>query len=578
MEEKKLRMTMVTDNRNIRIRSWLQFLLTVAAMIILALVASRIRLRLDFTQDKRFTLSEPTREVLDKIRNDIYIQVYLDGEMPVPMKRLRRSVQEMLDEFRIASGMKIDYEFINPADTKDARQRESQFQELYKKGLYPIDIRNSDEEGGKSQKLVFPGMIINYNGIEVPVNFLNNNQSLSPEQNILNSIEGLEYEMIQTISTITADTIYRIAFIEGQGELAEIEVADITMSLAKYFTIDRGAVNGKPGILDRYAAVIIAKPTTGFTEADKLVLDQYIMKGGRVLWLVEEVSVNTDSLVSGETVGLYKPLNLEDMLFRYGARINPELIQDMDCLVRNFAITTGNEQREIVSAPWVYYPKLAPSQTNPVTKNLNKIKGEYTNTVDTVGLDPAIHKTILLTTSRNSRTLFPPLLIRLKEAEMLPDVNVFNKSKLPVAILLEGIFPSAFKNRMVENISGDRNFRLITESVKTKMIVIADGDVIRNDVQRLATSENPVPLGQDRLTGRMYGNRDFLLNCMNYLVDDYGLMELRSREMKLRLLDKERVKAEKTKWQIINIAGPIAFVLFAGVIYGFIRRRRYTKY
>jgi gliding-associated putative ABC transporter substrate-binding component GldG len=494
------------------------------------------------------------------------------------MKRLRRSVQEMLDEFRIASGRKIDFEFINPADTKNAQQRESQFQDLYNKGLYPVNIQNSDEEGGKSQKRIFPGMIINYNGIEVPVNFLKNNQSLSPEQNILNSIEGLEYEMIQTISTLTADTIYRIAFIEGQGELSEIEVADITIHLAKYFTIDRGAIGGKPGILDNYAAVIIAKPTAEFSESDKLVLDQYIMKGGRVLWLVEEVSVNTDSLVFGETVGLYKPLNIEDMLFRYGVRVNPELIQDMDCIFRNFAITTGDEQRQIVQSPWVYWPRIDPSGTHPITKNLNKIKGEYSNTIDTVGLDPVITKTILLTTSENARTLTPPLMIRLKESEMLPDVNAFNKSKLPVAVLLEGVFPSVFKNRMTESLTGDRSLRLISESVKTKMIVIADGDIIRNDVQRLGTSETHYPLGQDRLTGQMYGNRDFLINCMNYLVDDYGLMKLRSREMKLRLLDRQRIKAEKTKWQIINIAGPVAIVVLAGMIYGFFRRRKYTKY
>ncbi len=569
---------MVTDSKNIRIKSWLQFLLTVAAMIIIAMAASKIRIRLDLTEDKRFTLSKPTLNVLEKIKNDIYIQVYLDGEMPIPMKRLRRSVQEMLDEFRIASGRRIDYEFINPADTKDTQQRESQFQDLYHKGLYPINIQAGDDEGGKSQKIIFPGMIINYNGIEVPVNFLNNNQTLSPEQNILHSIEGLEYEMIQTISTITADTIYRIAFIEGHGELPEIAVADITYHLAKYFTIDRGTINGKQGILDNYAAVIIAKPTVEFNETDKLVLDQYIMKGGRVLWLAEEISVNTDSLIYGETVGLYKPMNIEDMLFRYGARINPELIQDMDCIVRNFTVTTGTEQRQIVPAPWIYFPKLYPSDGHPVTKNLNKVKGEYSNTIDTVGLDPAIRKTILLTTSENSRTLNPPLVIRLKEAEILPDVNVFNKSKLPVAILLEGIFPSAFKNRVIENLTGDKNFRVKTESSKTKMIVIADGDIIRNDVQRLGTSENPYPLGQDRLTEQMYGNRDFLINCMNYLVDDYGLMELRSREMKLRLLDKQRIKTEKTKWQIINITGPVLIVLLAGAIYGYFRRRKYSKY
>jgi len=567
-----------TDNRNIKVSAWLQFLMTTAALILMAAAASQIRLRIDLTEDRRFTLSDPTLRILDRLRNDIYIQVYLDGEMPIPMKRLKRSVQEILDEFNIASGRKIDYEFINPADTKDAKQRELQYQDLYNKGLIPVNIQDSDEEGGKSQKYIFPGMIINYNGVEVPVNFLKNNQFVSPEQNILHSIEGLEYEMIQTISTITADTIYKIAFIEGHGELSEIEVADITINLARYFTVDRGRIGGKPGILDNYAAVIIAGPSAEFTETDKLVLDQYIMKGGKVLWLFEEVSVNTDSLVFGETVGLYKPLNIEDMLFRYGARVNPELIQDMDCAIRNFAISTGAAQRQIVQLPWTYWPRLDPSGEHPLTRNLNKVKGEYSNTIDTVGLDPAVQKTILLNTSGNSRTLTPPLVIRLKEAEILPDENVYNKADLPVAVLLEGIFTSAFKNRMTENISGDGTFRPETESISTRMIVIADGDIIRNDVRRIGTSETHYPLGQDRLTGEMYGNRDFLINCMNYLVDDKGLMELRSREMKLRILDKQRVKSEKVKWQIINTAGPVLLVILAGLIYRYLRKRKYTNY
>jgi len=575
MEEKKLT---ESDGRNIRLKSWLNFILISAAMIIIALAASQVRIRLDLTEDKRYTLSDPTLEILDRLRDDIYIQVYLDGEMPVPMKKLRRAVLEMLDEFMLASGRKIDYSFINPADTKDARQREAQYLDLYNKGLYPVNIQDTDEEGGKTQKRIFPGMIINYNGIEVPVNFLKNNQSLSPEQNILHSIEGLEYEMIQTISTLTADTIYRIAFIEGQGELTDIEVADITYHLAKFFTIDRGAIGGKTGVIDHYAAVIIAGPSSEFSEADKLVLDQYIMNGGKVLFLVEEVSVNTDSLAFGQTVGLYRPVNLEDLLFRYGVRVNPELIQDVDCVFRSFAVTTGAEQRQIIQAPWVYWPKLNPSAGHPITRNLNKIKGEYSNTIDTVGLDPSVKKTIILTTSGNARTLTPPLVIRLKESEMLPDVNVFNRSKIPVAVLLEGVFTSAFKNRMTGSLTGDRNFRIRTESVRTKMIVIADGDIIRNDVQKAGTSETPLILGQDRLTGQMYGNRDFIINCMNYLVDDYGLMELRSREMKLRLLDKQRVKEEKTKWQIINIAGPVVLVLAAGAAYSYFRRRKYTRY
>lgn len=561
---------------DIRLKSWIQFLVTVAFIMVIASVSSLLRIRIDLTGDKRYTLSQPTLKALGDIKNDIYVQVYLDGEMPVPLKRLRRSVREMLDEFRIASGRKIDYEFINPADTKDAVQREAQYTALYNKGLNPVNIQVSDGEGGRTQKMIFPGMIINYNNIEVPVNFLKNNPSVSYEQNILHSIEGLEYEMIQTIATVTSDTIFKVAFLEGHGELPEIDVADITINLAKFFTIDRGSINARPGVLDTYAAVIIADPLTEFSEADKLVLDQYIMNGGKVLWLAEQVEVNSDSLVTGETVGLYRPLNIEDQLFRYGVRINPEVIQDLDCMVIRMSVSAG-EQHQVVPAPWYYYPKLYPSQDHPITRNINKIKGQFVNTIDTVGLDPKIRKTILLSTSDQAKTLSPPLIIRLNEAGQIPDEQTFNKSRLPVAVLLEGVFPSAFKNRMTENLLPDNTIQVKTESVENKMIVIADGDIIRNDVRRLGTTGTPYPLGQDRVTGEMMGNRDFIVNCLNYLVDDHGIMELRSRELKMRLLDRIRIKNERTLWQLINVAGPVLIIIIAGLIYGFFRRKIYVK-
>ena len=230
------------------------------------------------------------------IKNDIFVQVYLDGEMPIPLKKLKRSVREMLDEFRIASGRKIDYEFINPSEGKDAKKRQAHYQSLINKGLNPINIQAGDAEGGSTQKIIFPGMLINCNGVEVPVNFLKNNPSISYEQNILHSVEGLEYELIQNIATLSSDTIYKVAFIEGHGEIPEIETADLTLNLARFFTIDRGVIGGKPGILDKYAAVIIAGPEKEFNESDKLVLDQYIMNGGKVIWLFDEVAVNADSL------------------------------------------------------------------------------------------------------------------------------------------------------------------------------------------------------------------------------------------------------------------------------------------
>lgn len=559
-------------------RSWMQFIITSGAVIVIAAAASLARVRVDLTEDKRYTLSRPTRDVLSGLENDIYIQVYLDGEMPIPLKRLRRTVEDMLEEFRIESDRKVDYEFINPAGSGNISQREEQYEALIAKGLSPMNIISSDEEGGSSQKKIFPGMIFNYNGAEVPLDFLRNDQTLSSEQNILHSQESLEYEMIQIIATLTSDTIYRIAFIEGHGEYMEIEVADVTRNLAKYFTVDRGRIGGRQGILDTYSAIIIAGPTKEFSEEDKLVIDQYIMNGGKVLWLFEEVFVNTDSLAYGETIGVYYPLNLEDQLFRYGARVNPEIVRDMDCMVIPLTVITGPENKQVVPAPWDYYPRLSPKQDHPVTRNLNRVAGKFVNTIDTVGLDPFIRKSVLLSTSENSNTVSPPMRISLKEAELAPDEKEYGKSGIPVAILLEGIFTSAFRNRMTGNLVSESDFRLKDKSTPTKMIVVADADIIRNEITRSGTSSGFFPLSNDRYTGQIIGNRDFIVNCINYLVDDNGLMQLRSREVKLRLLDKPGIKAGKKMWQLINVAGPVLVVVISGLLYSFFRKRKYTRH
>jgi ABC-2 type transport system permease protein len=563
-------------SRKPEVRSILRLVLICSGIVIISSASSVVKLRADLTEDKRFTLSAPTKKILSGIKNDIYIQVYLDGEIPIPLKRLKRSVNEMLDEFRISSRRKIDYEFINPSEGKDEQQRNTQYQTLVNKGLTPINLQAGDGEGGSTRKIIFPGMIVNFNGIEVPVNFLKNNPSVPYEQNILHSVEGLEYEMIQTIATLSSDTIHKIAFLEGHGEIPEIETADITLHLAKFFTVDRGVISGKSRVLDNYSAIVIAGPEQEFNEADKLVLDQYIMNGGKVMWLFEEVSVNSDSLAFGATAGLYRPLNLEDQIFHYGARVNPAIVQDLDCMEIMLKVSGGSANSQLAPFPWVYYPKLHPAQNHSITRSLNKVKGEFVNYIDTVGLDGKISKTVLLSTSEFSRTLSPPVMISLREAELIPDEKTYNKSGMPVAVLLEGIFTSAFKNRMVSTISDNPGLQVKGESVRTKMIVVADADIIRNEVRRSGLQETPVPLGQDKYTMETFGNRDFIINCLNYLVDDKGILDLRSRELKLRLLNTVKVKAEKLKWQLINIAGPVLIVLMAGLMYSYFRRKRYA--
>ncbi|MGI6339523.1 MAG: gliding motility-associated ABC transporter substrate-binding protein GldG [Bacteroidales bacterium] len=568
---------MESSRKNIKLRSWIQFLYISGLIIAFAVVISFLKVRIDLTEDKRYTLSDSTIDILREIDNELYIQVFLDGEMPIPFKRLRSSVEDMLEEFRNASGKKLDYDFINPSGGSSREEREALYKSLISKGLNPVNIQAGDEEGGSSQRIIFPGMIVNYNGAEVPVNFLKNNPLISAEENLLHSIEGLEYEMIQTVAVITSDTIRKVAFLEGHGEYSEVEVADITLNLAKYFTIDRGVIGGMPGILDQYSALIIAGPSREFDEKDKFVIDQYIMNGGKVIWLLEEVNVNNDSLVYGETAALYRPLNIEDQLFRYGARINPVIIKDLDCMIIRLAVMTEGTRQQFVPVPWVYFPLLSPSPDHPITRNINKVKGEYVNFIDTVGLDAAIKKTVLLTTSRYTRSVSPPYIISLREAEETHDEREYNRSNLPVAVLLEGTFQSAFRNRLPDQLYGRTSSPVRIESKETKMIVIADGDITRNEVRRTGNIEAPYPLGQDKYTGEMFGNRDFIVNCLNYLIDNNGIMELRSRELKSRLIDKPRIKREKLKWQAVNVVFPVLFVILSGIAYSYFRKRKYTR-
>lgn len=565
---------MISISSQIRRGAWMRFLTVFFAASAIAFLLSQINARVDLTGDKRYTLSPQTKTILSELKNDVYLQVYLDGEMPVQFKKMRRSVREILDEFRIRSHGRVGYDFINPSEGNDLKQRNDRQVELSNKGLAAINVQAGDDEGGTTTRVIFPGMIVNYNGIEVPVNFLKNNRALSGEQNIANSIEGLEYEIIQTIATLAADTIYKIAFTEGHGEFDEYQVADITIALAKFFTVDRGIIGGRAGILDGYSAIIVAGPTESFDEKDKFVIDQYIMNGGKVLWLADMVYVNTDSLTMGETMAMYKPIGLGDQLFRYGARINPVLVQDIESMVIPMKVLGPTGETQMISVKWPYYPLLVPSVSHPVTRNINRVKSEFVNSVDTVGLDPSIRKTILLSTSPASRISTPPFIISLSEAGLPLQKFDFNRGTVPVAVLLEGAFQSVFRGRIIPGVNEGRSIRETGEP--TRMIVVADGDIIRNEVSYNSGSPVPQMLGLDRYTDQVYGNKDFIINCLNFLVDDNGLMELRSRELKLRLIDQPMVRKNLLLIRIINILVPVLLVALAGVIYGVIRKRNYT--
>ena len=533
--------------------------------------------RIDLTSEKRHTLSESTKSILSDLPGETFIQVYLEGDLDIGLKRLKFAIRDMLDEFRVYSGRKVTYTFINPSEDSDQKKRNEIHQDLYNRGLRPTNVQSLDQEGGATQKIIFPGAIVNFNGLEMPVNLLSNNPRLSASENLNRSIEGLEYEFIQAIQSITSDTIYKLAFIEGHGELFEPEVEDISRALSRFYTIDRGVMGGHPGILDEYAAIIIAKPTENFQEADKLVLDQYLMKGGTILWLIDPVAVDLDSLMySTITMAFNRDLNLDDLLFKYGVRLNYNLVQDIQCAYIPVNTALVGNPAQYTPVPWLYFPVLN-GENHPVSRNLNLIRSEFASEIDTVKGNGLIEKHFLLRSSSYSRIVGVPHLINLEDVKNPPAENQFNRSQLPIAVLLEGQFESAFKNRMVGDIISGAEEDFISESVPTKMIIISDGDLIRNDVRILNNRVETMPLGQDPLTQQTYGNKEFLLNAINYLIDDYGLLELRSREFRIRLLDRARIAEGRFMIQIMNTLLPVLLVLLMGTLVHWWRKVKYAR-
>jgi ABC-2 type transport system permease protein len=546
-------------------------------VILLACVLSFFFFRIDLTSEKRYTLSPYTKKVLRNLNDIVYVKVYLDGELNIPFRKMQQSLRETLDEFRVYGKDNLQYTFVNPFESTDAKVREDMFNQLYEKGLKPTNILSNDKEGGSSEKIIFPGALIDYKGVEVPVNLLNNNPGISAEENINNSIQSVEFELIKVISSRSKEKVEKVAFIEGHGELDEYQTKDISNEFSWYYQVDRGRIGGQPGILDEYLAIIIAKPLHRFSEQDKYVIDQYIMKGGRVMWFLDRVDTSLDSLAMGSALAMINDLNLDDMLFRYGVRINPVLLQDLQCNIIPVNVALAGNNPEFRPAPWYYFPLLSPPLDHPVTRNLNMIKTEFVNTIDTIGARKGIVKTILLKSSQFSRVVEAPLLMSLDEIRATPQRKDFGKSGLAVAVMLEGTFESVFQNRMISEIIPGSTRAYLPKSRPTTMLIVADGDVIRNDIRITPQEIVSLPLGYDRYTQQTFGNKDFVMNAMHYLAGNEELINLRSRDITLRLLDKASIKEDRTFWIIINTVLPVVFVMLAGILYNYLRKRRYTK-
>lgn len=551
-------------------------------LVVLALgitVSGRLFLRLDVTGDRRYSLSDDSRRFLRQMQQPVSFTVYLDGDLPVQMKRLRSGVEHMMDECRILSGNKLIFRLVDPLTEVAPSARDAYFESLANKGLSIVDLRVKERNGSLKQMLIVPGALARSGDAEMAVNFLQNNPAYSDAVNLERSMVNLEYEILKTLRCLQADTVEKIVFLEGHGELSEVQTASVSRDLSQFFQVDRGIIGGHLGALDPYKAVIIAGPSLPFSEQDKYIIDQYIMRGGRVVWLVDGTRVLSDSLTSGYTLGLSDPLGIEDQLFIYGVRVNPDVIQDRNCHLIPVNMGSQGGQTRWETLPWLYYPLLIPPQNHTVTASLNLIWMRFASSIDTVNSRSGIKKTPLLMTSGLSRSLQAPVMIRMDEVgEVLPD-KVFNHPGLIVALLLDGRFPSAFRNRMADGLFPGLKLKTLSISDSTRMLVISDPDLIRNEVTE--GPEGPVParqpLGFDRYTGTSFGNADFFVNALNYLTGHEDLMRLRSKDVVLRLFDRDRFERDRWFWLLVNVVFPSLLVGFLGTCFLCFRRWRYTR-
>ena len=567
------------------------FIVTLVIIIVINVIGSFVFTRFDLTSEKRYTLSNTTKDILGELNDYVYFKVYLEGDFPAGFKKLRRETKEMLDEFRAYSKY-IDYEFINPSDFADAAERNEVYRSLYQAGLNPTELSVQNSDGSSKQMVIWPGVVVSYgNDKELAVDLLESQMGQSSEEALNASMQNLEFRLIEAVKSITQLEKPMVAFIEGHGELEEKDVYDITQTLSQHYNVSRVAIegkidalmhrteadeNGKVKAFPSYDAIVIAKPTEPFDEKDKFLIDQYIMHGGKVLWLVEPVMATMDSLQMQEsTIAVDMDLNLDDMLFKYGVRMNHDLLLDLTCAA--LPVRTGQVagQAQLEYFRWFYFPLLQAASDQPMVRNMNAIKADFVSSLDATTSANGINQIPLLKTSDYTKVSGSPVFITLAMLKQTPDQRMFPSKGKNVAYLLKGSFESLYANRLPQEIIDSEEMQFLDQSEPTAMIVVADGDIIRNqiDVKR----QVPLALGFDQYTGNTYGNKEFIQNAISYLVDGEGIIDIRSRELKIRLLDQTKINQSRAKWQLINTLIPVGLIVILGLVMAFIRKKKYSK-
>ena len=570
---------------------YISVILLVVFVLFINIISSFINWNVDLTSDKKYSFSNESTAIITSLDDKLFIKVFLDGDFPAEFKRLQKSTEDLIKRFKVIGNNNVDFEFINPNNIVNENEKKNLFKQLVKQKLSPTDLE-INRDGKQVNQIIFPGAIIYYKGKQAAVNFLKQSPGVSTKSNINRSIETLEYEFVSAIEHLIKNRLTKIAFLEGNGELNEQQVYDITESvlddnfnLSYHYKVDRfnikefaiDSATNMPDIvkqnslLSSYKALIIAKPTIPFNKLDKLLIDQYIMQGGKVLWLVDGIKASMDSLQnkSGSFVTTKNYLNIDDQLFRYGVQINSNLIQDLRS--NKIPIITGysNNVPQQTYFNWPYSPLLISDSKHIISNGLDAIKCEFVSSIDTIKNN--INKTILLHSSDKSRLSPSPSKISLGILENPPLSTSYNKKFLPIAILLEGEFESVFKDKLVQK---NNKIKFIKKSASNKMIVVSDGDLIANDISKSGVI---YPLGYDKnINFTFNGNKHFLINAVQYLCGDNSLSHLKLKDLSLRMLDKKKIQENRFIIQFINIALPILLLITFALFFINYKKRKYA--
>lgn len=563
--------------RTKRSQALLQFGFFCGILLFVNILANSFYTHIDLTEERRFTLTRPTRNLLRDLKDQIYVQVLLEGSFPAGFKRLQTATREMLDDFRSETGY-LDYQFDDPSQgsIEDVNGRRKA---LAEQGIQPVNLRVADQ-GETSQKLIYPVAIFRLGSKMVVVKLLENESAtLDPETVINNSVSLLEYKFANAIKKIQAPTKPVILFTKGHGEQDELQLGDLDRSLRAFYDTDRISLDSVVQINpEDCALLIIAKPQGPFSERDKFKIDQYIMQGGQVMWLIDRLNASLDSMrMTSRFIPTDYPLNIEDLLFKYGVRIQPDLVLDMECSKIKLVVGQVGNSPQFDLFPWYYHPAVLPTGKHPIVKNLDRVDLHFCSSIDTIRTKTPVKKTVILSSSKYSRLQFSPIDLSFEILKYEPDPTKFDKGMQAVAVLLEGSFPSGFENRVSEEMQNGlkqmgMEFRAV--SLPTRMLVISDGDVASNFV-RDAAQKQWLPLGYNHMDNATYANKELMLNAIEYLIDPTGVIEARTKEVKLRLLDSVRAKKQGNLWRTLNVALPLVLLGIFGWFFNWRRKKKY---